>query len=101
MFLIRFINKFFIQNLDEKDLARTFERSGTPLFSARVDTPAAYENGGAAANIAVLANGNGLHGHDEDGPVELKSGSPLSTLAAYIYSIVDLLIKSPVGFVVF
>ena len=114
MFLIRFINKFFTQNLDERDLASSFERDQPMNASPSPDSLAELSYGGggvsngnglpvsAATPTLPVTNGTGVAAaHAEHAPTDRENGGPVSNLAAYIDSIVDILIASPVGYVPF
>ncbi|XP_055332714.1 dymeclin-like [Paramacrobiotus metropolitanus] len=87
MFLIRFICKYFIQNLDEKDLVKAFERSVTP--------PAVNGDDQSRTNLPRAVNGDGGD-HNGNGPVASTVGSA-SVISAYVSAVVDILIKSPVS----
>lgn len=86
MFLIRFISKYFIQNLDEKDLAKAFERSNfvtaAPSPSSQNGIPAGHNE--VNHDIKVLPVSNGV----------VSS----SIISAYVSAVVDVLIKSPLGY---
>ena len=121
MFLIRFINKFFIQNLDEKDIEITFERSDITTVAEPVNShphvPTGLSNGTNAPTVLAATHGPALtNGTGSVAPVNgfgvangVKSVGPqspqsaiiangehgsTSTLVSYTTALVDLLIKS-------
>ena len=90
MFLIRFINKYFIQNLEEADLSKCFEHYSLPN-SAKVSPSPVNGNG--------VVNGTGnLSSETSQSSIE-SFESPVLTF--YLNAIIDILIHSPAGYMQF